>query len=350
MGKSLAVTASPYVNVSVGDLIDVRGFDLKRALALKHNPLDGARLAYWNALSLEEVKWGARLHKVHMVDSKKKLAIALALVHHVPEDPASALVPSSQACVVKEVRDDNGIVIAREFISARRDSIITAKKSKQMRPMPRVVHRGLVLAFARWHEAQLKARRRFVEERKHAKKARRHAEQTERDFVLAGGPAVVATVVEELMLRLEAEQRRRDEATSAVAEDLLRCLVAETAAAAAAEVRRDKDRDLRLALAMERTASPPLDESASITPCGRRDVRPTSKRLANVGAQLADGGWELTSEKRHYKYGRRVLLEDGTPEKQVITIPKTPSDVRSRANSLGDLRRRNHGVARLLRL
>ena len=123
---SLGEMPSSIPGVSVADLLFVRRATNAHALSAAADPLDKPRLAYWNSLSLEEVKWGARLNKVR-IESKKKMALKLALNLHLPEDPASAPLPST----LVELKDQTGKVI-----SPKGEPIATEKKKKQKRMRP----------------------------------------------------------------------------------------------------------------------------------------------------------------------------------------------------------------------
>jgi len=65
-------------------------------------------------------------------------------------------------------------------------------------------------------------------------------------------------------------------------------------------------------------------------------------RSRTVEEALIDGGWELTREKKHIKYSRRVkLTKEGPSQKQTVTLSKTASDWRAERNALSLLRRLN---------
>eukprot|EP00984_Skeletonema_dohrnii_P026766 scaffold16164_cov186-Skeletonema_dohrnii-CCMP3373.AAC.1 len=68
-------------------------------------------------------------------------------------------------------------------------------------------------------------------------------------------------------------------------------------------------------------------------------------RSRTVEEALIDGGWELTREKKHIKYSRRVkLTKEGPSQKQTVTLSKTASDWRAERNTLSLLRRLNSEV------
>ena len=131
---SLGDMPSQYAGVSVGDMIKVQ--HMVGGSLHNYDALDDARLKYWKALPLEEVKWGARYHKVR-IESKHDMVLKLALVKHLPEDPSTAPVPSTLVELRETVKDCTGKVISEKVISPKGQPIATEKKSnkkKRMRP------------------------------------------------------------------------------------------------------------------------------------------------------------------------------------------------------------------------
>lgn len=127
-GKYLTADQIPsrMPGVSVADLLHARLPYNYRS----EDPLDVARLAYWNMLPLEEVKWGARIHKVR-IESKRRMAMMLAFHKHLPEVPATAPLPSTGVKLVEEIKDTTGKVISKKVISPKGEPIRTSKKTKQ---------------------------------------------------------------------------------------------------------------------------------------------------------------------------------------------------------------------------
>lgn len=130
-GEYVSMNGSHPSGRNIGGSLKADLMRLKFAMSgTPPDPLDDARLAYWSALPLEEVKWAARVHKVR-IESKTNMACELAFYKHLPEDPANAPLPSTKVELVEEFKDFTGKVISKRVISPKGEPIVTQKKTKR---------------------------------------------------------------------------------------------------------------------------------------------------------------------------------------------------------------------------
>ena len=145
-------TPSRIAGVSLGDMMFAGMGNIEPV-----DPLDGIRLAYWKALPPKEVKWGARIHGVR-IESKKNMAVMLALKKHVPEDPATAPPPSVGIQLVKKTTDASGNVVDK-VISRKGEPIADVKKrgGRPQKEIGELLGLPPIPGMASWHQGGLTA-------------------------------------------------------------------------------------------------------------------------------------------------------------------------------------------------